>query len=140
MENIVTVPTPTGYWQGTGSGTQLDFAKTTAPGWCDRHFDGGVASAATMKNVMDHTGFDGTHVRDQFFRFSCARCGIAEDKIAGPKVRASGFRITTTMSKDKDKDGNYRYYFHTKKEGKANNDVDAGGVDDTGVKDAEVKD
>ena len=34
---------------------------------------------------------------------------------------------------------NGTYYFHTKKEGNPNNGADAGSVNDTGIKDVEVK-
>ena len=69
----------------------------------------------------------------QFFRFSCARTGIAEDKAAGPKSPISGFKVTQTASRK-----NGQFFLHVKKEGFANNGVEPGSVNDTTVKDIQV--
>jgi hypothetical protein len=131
---IISISTATGWWHIHSSDTSLDFINTTEP-QRDRH-DSGGASAAVMKLSMDESGFSGTQVADQLYRFSCARCGIADDKTSGPKVPISGFKITQTMSKD----DSGKYFINVKKEGNANNNVSAGKVDDPAVKDAEVKD
>lgn len=99
----------------------------------DNHVTG-TTDAATMRRLMDaYAGADSTAVANQFFRFSCARTGIAEDRDAGPKVPTSGFRITKSTTSD-----GVTRVFHVKKEGFANNGVAAGTVDDSSTKDIPV--
>lgn len=134
-ENVI-VTTATGWWSGVST-TTSNFIQTTSP-QTDRHADGGYSSAADMQSSMDSADLPGSQkIVSQFFRFACGRSGIAEDKAAGPKVPTSGFKITRTMSKTTSPT---KYYVHVKKEGFANNAVNAGTVDDTAVKNAEVKD
>jgi hypothetical protein len=132
-ENVL-VDTATGYWSGASS-TTSGFIRTTSP-QADHHATGGFTKAADMKKAMDAADIKKSkYVVHQFFRFSCERTGVAEDKKKAPKVPTSGFKVTRTMSKT-----GAKYYIHVKKEGFANNGVAAGPVDDSSVKDAEVKD
>ncbi len=132
-ENIV-VKTAEGLWAGSSTTTSGFWPTTAYPP--DHHATGGVANAAAMKKKIDASNIKiSKYVAHQFHRFSCERSGVAEDKKKGPKVPTSGFKITRTVSKSGGK-----YYIHVKKEGFANHGVAAGPVDDTSVKDAEVKD
>lgn len=135
MAENIDIVSRTGLWVGIPLFESGVFHATLA-GNLDHHITGGAATAAEEKTLMDAAGFDGYCIVDQYFRYSCSRCGIAENLTGGPMVPTSGFRITKTMSKD----AAGKYWFHVKKEGKANNDVSAGTVDDTTVKDSEVKD
>jgi len=132
-ENVLVV-TGTGFFAGTTPG-QSNFLTTTGP-QSDHHAVGGEDNAAAMKAKMDLKGITTSKsTKNQFFRFADQRSGIAEDRAGGPKVPTSGFQITNTFSKTAPK-----YFVNVKKEGFANNSVDAGTVDDPAVKDAEVKD
>jgi hypothetical protein len=129
----VSFTTATGWFSESASFTS-GFVQTTdlEP---DHHAVGGFSSAANMKASMEESGLDGTSVANQYFMFSCARCGIGEAE-SSPKVQTSGFKITSRMSKD----AGAKYYIHVKKEGSANNGVSAGTVSDSSEKTAEVKD
>jgi hypothetical protein len=135
-ENLVDAGS-TGLFAGTQT-IQSGFFPTTNQ-QRDSHAHGvagnpGPAALAAMRAAVDnHATDNSTSIQHQFFRFSCARSGIAENRNSGPKVPASGFKITRTASVA----GGHRL-IHVKKEGFANNGVSAGTVNDTTVKDVEV--
>jgi hypothetical protein len=131
-ENVL-VDKATGIWAGVTPNTS-NFIRTTSA-QRDHHATG-AADTAGMRSQMDSDS-SSTNVNHQFFRFSCERTGIAENKAAGPKVPTSGFKISRALTVPKTCGGS-KYFVHTKKEGFANNGVAAGTVDDTSVKDAEV--
>jgi hypothetical protein len=138
-ENVV-VNSGTGVFAATP--TQSNFLTTTL---AQRDHHAALAANATgMKDAMDSAGLAATKGEfHQFFRFSCERSGIAEDRAAGPKVPTSGFKITHAASGTGFKLLLYDsrvYFIHAQKAGFANNGVAAGAVDDTSVKKAEVKD
>jgi hypothetical protein len=129
-ENVI-VAVATGLWAGSIN-QHSSFNPTTNP-QRDEHATG-AASTADMQTQMD--AVDLTRSRQeahQFFRFSCERTGIAEDRDAGPKVPTSGFKINKRASKT-----GGRYFMHVTKQGFANNGVAAGAVNDTSEKTAEV--
>jgi hypothetical protein len=132
-ENIL-VDKLSGIWAGLTPITS-DFFTTTL-GQTDHHETGAV-DEASMKSQIDRDP-SSEAILHQFFRFSCERSGIAEDKNAGPKVPTSGFKISMHLSVITRTCGSSSRFVHVKKEGFANNGVAAGTVDDTGVKDAEV--
>jgi hypothetical protein len=131
-ENIL-VDTATGAFTGVTPITS-NFNVTTAA-QTDHHVVGDV-SAADMRSTMDSEK-SSRMVLHQFFRFACRRTGIAEDKVAGPTVPVSGFKISHWFTVPSCM-GSSKYIVHAQKQGFANNGVAAGTVDDTGVKDAEV--
>mgnify|MGYP006281524471 CR=1 FL=1 len=103
----------------------------------DNNAVGGVGSAQAMIDYLEQHNNEGTAVQEQFYRFSCARCGIGEDSEAGPIVPKSGFQVTLTVSKE---DG--KHYVNVRKQGKdiPDNPAVAGQVGDETLKKAEVKD
>ncbi|HZM85049.1 MAG TPA: DUF4157 domain-containing protein [Blastocatellia bacterium] len=131
-ENVL-VDTGTGLWAGV-TPTTSDFLRTT-DSQTDHHAKG-AADAAGMRRMIDADP-GSVSIQHQFFRFSCERTGIAEDKAAGPKVPTSGFKISRHVSAPSSC-GSSKHFLHCKKEGFANNGVAAGTVDDTSVQDAEV--
>jgi len=131
-ENVL-VDTATGIWAGM-SPTTSNFIRTTNSQ--RDHHAYGEKDAAAMKTKLDSDP-SSKMVNHQFFRFSCERSGIAEDKAAGPTVPTSGFKISRSLTVPKTCGGS-KYFIHTKKEGFANNGVAAGTVDDPSVQDAEV--
>jgi outer membrane protein OmpA-like peptidoglycan-associated protein len=138
-ENVL-VQSGTGVFAATP--TQSSFFTTTIPQ--TDHHGSGTPTAADMKDAMDAAGVTASMAEyHQFFRFSCERSGIAEDRAAGPKIPTSGFKITHATSGTGFKllwFDSRLYYVHAQKEGFANNSVAAGAVDDVSVKKAEVKD
>jgi hypothetical protein len=131
-ENVL-ANTMTGMWAGVTS-TQSNFIRTTSS-QTDHHASGAADAAAMRSDIASHPG--SIAIRHQFFRFSCERTGIAEDRAAGPKVPTSGFKISSHLTAPSTC-GSSNHIMHTKKEGFANNGVAAGTVDDSSVKDAIV--
>lgn len=133
-ENVI-VAEETGYFAGGPVGQSSFEATTTAQ--TDRHVERGP-SAVEVRRRLEHferrEGLNKSkYEAHQFFRFSCERTGLAENRERGPKVPTSGFKILKTASKSGGK-----YFFRVSKQGFANNDVAAGTVDDSTVKDVEV--
>ncbi|HTE11533.1 MAG TPA: DUF4157 domain-containing protein [Chitinophagaceae bacterium] len=120
-ENIIVV-NHTGFFKGLKTETS-DFTNSTAR-QDDNHAEG-AKSAAVMKEEIDAADIDKSdYSAQQFFRFSCQRTGIKENKAKGPKVPVSGFKIAKKVGK---------YFFTTQKEGVDNNGVTAGAVNNTSV-------
>jgi hypothetical protein len=133
-ENVI-VHTPRGIFKDAEN-VHSGFRRTTRR-QRDHHGTGiEDGNAAAMIAAIKRVGVDrSTQVSHQFYRFSCARSGLAEDKDAGPKVPTSGFKITHGTSKS-----GPTFFMDVRKVGFANNRVAAGTVDDTEEKHAEVKD
>ena len=132
ISEVVKVITASAFFAGAQD-FRSDFMITTDP-QTDHHGEGSD-NATLMKITMEEFNNTGIRIDHQFFRFADARCGISEDIVAGPKVPTSGFRITKTISKEGE-----MYFVNVKKEGVPNNGVQAGPVNDTALKKAEVKD
>jgi hypothetical protein len=134
ISEIVLVKSATGVFKGAQN-FHSDFLRTTAT---QRDHHGTATDDDTAAGLIDEIDKAGIakskQVSHQFFRFSCLRTGIAEDKEKAPKVPTSGFKISHRTSKAESK-----YFMNVTKAGFANSGVAAGTVDDPAEKSAEIK-
>lgn len=131
-ENVI-VDSPTGIYRRAVN-RHSDFLRTTRTAR-DRHGTGSKDAATLIAEIRRAGVGRSKQVSHQFHRFSCARSGLAEDIDNGPKVPTSGFKITHATSTS-----DSSFFIDVAKVGFANHGVDAGTVDDTDVKHAEIKD
>lgn len=110
------------------------FHTTTNP-QADSHTIGGVDSAGAMIAGLQASP-NSQYEAEQHFRFSCARCGIAESASA-PVVGISGFR---TFLQSRHDTATNKYFIDVHKDGAGVSGVAAAAVDDSTTKAAEVKD
>jgi hypothetical protein len=130
-ENVI-VHAGTGLFAGSNN-VRSGFLTTTDP-QRDHHGTSGGPTPAALQALMNAANLATSRKEEhQFFRFSCARTGIADNLTAGPTVPTSGFKITQRASHP-----GGQYFMHVAKSGFANNSVAAGAVNDTAEKDDEV--
>lgn len=132
-ENVV-VQVATGAF---GAGTTQSAFKGTTSEQVDRHGLGRIDAHAARTDIRRSSAPTKAEFH-QFFRFACARSGIAEDRVAGPKVPVSGFKIVHWVTPTPGDPRNLS--LATQKSGFANHGVKAGTVNDTGVKLVEIVD
>jgi hypothetical protein len=125
-ENVI-VATRKSFFKELGSETS-DFRPSVNP-QIDHHAVGAESVEEIKKEIDASDVAKSEYVAEQFYRFSCERTGIKEDRKKGPKVPTSGFKITKHVGK---------YFFQTQKEGFDNHGVLAGAVNDSTVKKSDV--
>ena len=102
----------------------------------DYHAVGGSSAKSLRAAIKKDPGSHLEH--NQLWRFACARSGIPENISSGPEIPASGFKIMRWVSEVQIDRTHLEYYVRVYKEGFAHSAVQAGHVDDTDTKDAQV--
>jgi hypothetical protein len=132
-ENVV-VRVATGAF---GAGTTQSAFKATTSEQVDRHGLARIDAHAARTDIGRSSAPTRAEFH-QFFRFACARSGVAEDRADGPKVPTSGFKILHWVTRGDPRTPSLS--LATQKLGFVNNGVKAGTVNDAGVKLVEIVD